>query len=73
MSDPNFSSEITLLTRSGVVNPLCSIKNPLRFSYFRMRNGCNKTSLTSDATSSESAARVNLYLSSSSVISCRSN
>ena len=60
MSDPNFAPKITLLTHPVVVNHLRSIKIILRFAYLCARNGCNKTFLTSDATSPERAAQVNL-------------
>ena len=73
MSDPNFSPEISLFTRSGVVNPRRSISTPLRLIYLCLRKGCNRISRTSDATSPNRAAQVSRYLSSSSVLSCRSN
>ena len=73
ISDPIFSPEITLLTLSGVVKPLRSIKMPFNFSYLCVRKGWSNTSLTSVATSPESAAQVNLYRSSLSVIWCKSN
>ena len=59
-SDLSFSPEITLLTLSGVVKPLRSIKMPFEFSYLGLRKGWSNTSPTSDATSPESSAQVNL-------------
>ena len=73
MSEPIFSPEMILFTLSGVVRPRRSIRVPLRLSYLCVRKGCRSTSLTSDATSPESAAQVRLYRSSSSVIWCKSN
>ena len=73
MSVPSFSPDMTLLTRSGIVRPRLSINTPLRLMYLWLRNGCNKISLTSDATSPDKAAQVSLYRSSSSVMSWRSN
>ena len=73
MSIPSFSPDMTLLTRSGVVKPRCSINTPLRLMYLWLRNGCNKISLTSDVTSPDKAAQVSLYRSSLSVMSWRSN
>ena len=69
MSVPSFSPDMTLLPRSGVVRPRLSINTPLRLMYLCLRNGCNKISLTSDATSPDKAAQVSLYRSSSSVMS----
>ena len=73
MSLPIYSPEMTLFTLSGVVRPHRSIRMPLKLSYLFVRKGCRSTSLTSDATSPESAAQVRLYRSSSSVIWCKSN
>ena len=73
MSFPIFSPEIPLLTLSGVVNPLLSIKIAFRLSYLLDLKGWSSTSLTSDAISPESAAQVKLYLSSSSSIWWRAN
>ena len=73
ISDLIFSSAITLLTLSGVVKPWRSIKMPFKFLYLCVQKGWSNMSLTSDATSPESAAQVILYRSSSSVIWCKSN
>ena len=73
MSEPIFSPEMTLFTLSSGVRPRRSIRMPLSLSYLCVRKGYRSTSLTSDATSPESAAQVRLYRSSSSVIWCKSN
>ena len=71
MSEAIFYPEMILFTLLGVVRPRCSIRMPLRLLF--VRKGCRSTSLSSDATSAESAAQVRLYRSSSSVIWCKSN
>ena len=69
--EPIFSPEMIFFTLSDVVRPRRSIRMPLiRLSYLFVRKVCRSTSLTSDATSPESAAQVRLYRSSSSVIWC---
>ena len=73
VSVPSFSPDMTLLTCSGVVKPRLSINTPLRLMYLWLRNGCNKISLSYDATSPDKAAQVSLYRSSSSIMSWRSN
>ena len=73
MSDPYFSPEMFLFTRSGVVNPRRSITTPFRLIYLWLRKGCNRISRTTDATLPGRAAQVSRYLMSSSVMSWRSN
>ena len=68
MSEPIFSPEMILFALSDVVRPRRSIRMPWGLSYLFVRKCCRSTSLTSDATSPESAAQVRLYRSSSSVI-----
>ena len=61
MSEPIFSPEITLFTRSGVVKPRRSINILFKLSYLCDLKGWSRTSLTSEANSPESAAHVRLY------------